>query len=57
MDRTSHVPAASDDPVSEKPAHDHRIEEAVACAQIPGSERQTVKPPVFRDPRESRLRL
>ena len=46
--------AANADPVCDKSAFHHKIEEAVAYAQIPDSERKTVKPLIFRDPKESR---
>lgn len=46
--------AANADPVCDQSAHHHKIEEAVAYAQIPDGERQTVKPLIFRDPKESR---
>ena len=46
--------AANADPVCDKSAFHSRIEDAVAYAQIPDSERKTVKPLIFRDPKESR---
>ena len=46
--------AANADPVCDKSPLHGRIEEAVAYAQIPDAERTTVKPLVFRDPKESR---
>jgi len=46
--------AANADPVCDKSAFHQKIEEAVAYAQIPDAERKTVKPLIFRDPKESR---
>lgn len=46
--------AANADPVCDKSAMHGEIEKAVAYAQIPDAERKTVKPLIFRDPKESR---
>lgn len=46
--------ATNADPVCDKSAFHHKIDEAVAYAQIPDSQRKTVKPLIFRDPKESR---
>lgn len=42
------------DPVCDKSPHHHVIEAAVALAQIPDAQRDTGKPLVFRDPKQSR---
>jgi len=46
--------AANADPVCDKSPLHGKIEEAVAYAQIPDAERKSVKPLIFRDPKESR---
>jgi pyrroloquinoline quinone biosynthesis protein E len=46
--------AANADPVCDKSNMHSRVTEAVDYAQIPDSQRQTVKPLVFRDPKNSR---
>jgi PqqA peptide cyclase len=46
--------AANADPVCDKSAFHHRVQEAVAYAQIPDAQRTVVKPLVFRDPKNSR---
>jgi pyrroloquinoline quinone biosynthesis protein E len=46
--------AANADPVCDKSPHHQRVLEAVAYAQVPDAERVTVKPLVFRDPKNSR---
>ena len=46
--------AANADPVCDKSPQHHRIEEAVAYAQVPDAQRTVVKPLVFRDPKNSR---
>lgn len=45
--------AANADPVCDKSPFHHRIEEAVAYAQVPDAQRVDVKPLVFRDPKNS----
>ncbi|MBK8335316.1 MAG: pyrroloquinoline quinone biosynthesis protein PqqE [Sterolibacteriaceae bacterium] len=45
---------ANADPVCGKSAMRGEIEKAIAYAQIPDAERTTVKPLIFRDPKESR---
>ena len=46
--------AANADPVCDKSPFHHRVQEAVAYAQIPDTQRSVVKPLVFRDPKASR---
>ena len=46
--------AANADPVCDKSAFHHRVQEAVAYAQVPDTQRTVVKPLVFRDPKNSR---
>jgi PqqA peptide cyclase len=46
--------AANADPVCDKSAFHHRVQEAVAYAQVPDAQRTVVKPLVFRDPKNSR---
>jgi pyrroloquinoline quinone biosynthesis protein E len=46
--------AANADPVCDKSAHHHLVEEAVAYAQVPDAQRVKVQPLVFRDPINSR---
>jgi pyrroloquinoline quinone biosynthesis protein E len=46
--------AANTDPVCDKSPLHHRVQEAVAYAQVPDAQRTVVKPLVFRDPRVSR---
>jgi pyrroloquinoline quinone biosynthesis protein E len=46
--------AANADPVCDKSPHHQRVLDAVAYAQIPDAQRETVKPLVFRDPKVSR---
>ena len=46
--------AANADPVCDKSSFHGKVEEAVAYAQIPDAERKSVKPLIFRDPKESR---
>jgi pyrroloquinoline quinone biosynthesis protein E len=46
--------AANADPVCDKSAFHHKVEEAVAYAQVPDAQRVNVKPLVFRDPATSR---
>jgi pyrroloquinoline quinone biosynthesis protein E len=46
--------AANADPVCDKSPHHPRVLEAVAYAQVPDAQRETVKPLVFRDPKVSR---
>jgi pyrroloquinoline quinone biosynthesis protein E len=46
--------AANADPVCGKSAMHGEIEKSVAYAQIPDAERKTVRPLIFRDPKESR---
>ena len=46
--------AANADPVCDKSSFHHRVQEAVAYAQVPDSQRTVVKPLVFRDPKNSR---
>ena len=46
--------AANADPVCDKSAHHHLVEEAVAYAQVPNAQRVEVQPLVFRDPINSR---
>jgi pyrroloquinoline quinone biosynthesis protein E len=45
---------ANADPVCGKSAMRGEIEKAIAYAQIPDAERTTIKPLIFRDPKESR---
>jgi PqqA peptide cyclase len=45
--------AAAADPVCDKSPHRDRVDAAVAIAQLPDAERVTVKPLVFRDPKNS----
>ena len=44
--------AANADPVCDKSAFHGKVEEAAAYAQIPDAERKTVKPLIFRGPKE-----
>ena len=46
--------AANADPVCDKSPFHHRVQEAVAYAQVPDAQRTVVKPLVFRDPKVSR---
>jgi pyrroloquinoline quinone biosynthesis protein E len=46
--------AANADPVCDKSPHHQRVLDAVAYAQVPDVQRETVKPLVFRDPKVSR---
>lgn len=46
--------AANADPVCDKSAHHHLVQEAVAYAQVPDAQRVKVQPLVFRDPINSR---
>ena len=46
--------AANADPVCDKSAHHHLVQEAVAYAQVPDAQRLKVQPLVFRDPINSR---
>jgi pyrroloquinoline quinone biosynthesis protein E len=46
--------AANADPVCDKSPFHHRVQEAVAYAQVPDAQRANVKPLVFRDPKVSR---
>lgn len=46
--------AANADPVCAKSPLHHKVEEAVAYAQVPDAQRVNVKPLVFRDPKNSR---
>ena len=46
--------AANADPVCDKSAFHHRVQEAVDYAQIPDVQRTVTKPLVFRDPKNSR---
>jgi len=46
--------AANADPVCNKSAHHHLVQEAVAYAQVPDAQRVKVQPLVFRDPINSR---
>jgi pyrroloquinoline quinone biosynthesis protein E len=46
--------AANADPVCDKSPFHHRVQEAVAYAQVPDAQRTAVKPLVFRDPNVSR---
>ncbi len=46
--------AANADPVCDKSPFHHVVEEAVAYAQVPDSQRSAVKPMLFRDPKNSR---
>ncbi len=46
--------AANADPVCDKSSFHHKVEKAVAYAQVPDSQRTVVKPMVFRDPKNSR---
>jgi pyrroloquinoline quinone biosynthesis protein E len=46
--------AANADPVCDKSALHDRVTEAVAYAQIPDSQRDNIKPLIFRDPKSSR---
>jgi pyrroloquinoline quinone biosynthesis protein E len=45
---------ANADPVCSKSPQHHVVETLVAAAQIPDSERTSMKPMIFRDPKESR---
>jgi pyrroloquinoline quinone biosynthesis protein E len=45
--------AANADPVCDKSPFHHRVQEAVAYAQVPDAQRANVKPLVFRDPKVS----
>lgn len=46
--------AANADPVCDKSPLHHRVQDAVAYAQVPDAQRTVVKPLVFRDPKASR---
>ena len=46
--------AANADPVCDKSAFHHVVQEAVAYAQVPDAQRVVVKPLIFRDPKNSR---